>query len=195
MIIVTSKEDIKPGMYCVATESNFNKLKKLGFQLGYNNFENYLNNPTFRNSDIFTFKYSPIADWEPIVSATSLGLFEFQFQEETGKFNIQQFGFEEPMNFKAQIFTRYMNFGYIEFIGSVNGNVPAKWDINGICLNLSSEFNLYKEYKQRIYTKPNSPGFYPKQKFKISWTEAMSKGLEQSGWKLATNEEIDGLKN
>lgn len=52
-----------------------------------------------------------------------------------------------------------------------------------------------KNINKKIYTKLNSPGFNPKQKFKVSWTEKMSKGLEESGWKLATNEEIEGFKN
>lgn len=49
-------------------------------------------------------------------------------------------------------------------------------------------------YKQRIYTKPNASGFYPKQKFTISSTEKMSISFEEQGWKLATNDEIENFK-
>ena len=206
-VIVKLKEDINSSMYCKITETNFNELKKLGFNLPYNNFENYLNNPTFKNSDIFTFSPPEDAYWDPIDTAISNNLIEFAFKE---KFSVETVGFMEPENFKAQIFTQYRTATSTEYIGVVNGNIPAKWDANGQCLNPSSGYNLHKEYKQclnpssgynlhkeykqRIYTKKNSPDFYPRQKFKISWTEAMSKGLEQSGWILATNDEIEQFK-
>ena len=198
MIIVKSKEDIKPGMYCKLTKENYEKVKELGFKVAYDTFDGFLNNRTYQPTDIFTFGgcYN-IASWEDIRHAYRYldNDDEFQFQEEISDFSVQQLGFLEPESFKAQIFTRFMTKTACEYIGAVNGNIPAKWDSTGICLNPSQGYNLYKEYNQRIYTKPNSPGFYPKQKFKISWTEAMSKSLEQAGWILATDEEIDGLKN
>ena len=194
MIIVKSKEDIKPGMYCKLTKENYEKVKELGFEVAYNTFEGFLKNPTYKQTDVFSF-YIPnvgYASWESVRYDTDN---EFQFQEEIYQFSVQNCGFIEPEAFKAQIFTRFMTRTDCEYIGVVNGNIPAKWDSSGICFYPSKGYNLYKEYKQRIYTKPNSSGFHPKQKFKISWTEAMSKSLEASGWILATNEEIDGFKS
>ena len=194
MIIVKSKEDIKPGMYCKLTEENYEKVKELGFEVAYNTFERFLKNPTYKPTDVFSFYITNVgfASWESARYDTNN---EFQFQEEISQFDVRNAGFIEPEAFKAQIFIRYMTKTHCEYIGAVNGNIPAKWDPNGVCLNPSKGYNLLKEYKQRIYTKLNSPEFFPKQKFKISWTEAMSKSLEQSGWVLATNEEIEGFKS
>lgn len=102
--------------------------------------------------------------------------------------------FLEPETFKVEILKIFGGVGFVEYIGTINECIPAKWNAEGVCLIPSEKYNLYKEYRQRIYTKPNSPGFYPKQKFKISWTEKMSIILENRGWKLATNEQIEGFK-
>lgn len=108
---------------------------------------------------------------------------------------ISRLEFLEPETFKAEIFKIFGGIDFVEYIGVVNDNIPAKWLADGTCVNPGKGYTLYKEYKQRIYTKLNSLGFNPKQKFKVSWTEKMSIGLEQSGWRLATNNEIQGFKN
>lgn len=196
-VIVKSKEDIKPGMYCKAIEYNFNELKKLGFKLPYDEFSKLISSRFYQHSDVLCYEEYGIV-WKDrysvIDACEGIHYVEFTFQEEFPQFSVENVGFMEPESFKAQIFTQYRTATSTEYIGAVNGNIPAKWDANGQCLNPSSGYNLYKEYKQRIYTKKNSPDFYPRQKFKISWTEAMSTGLEQSGWILATNDEIEQFK-
>ena len=111
------------------------------------------------------------------------------------KGNIESLGFLTPETFIAQIFSIYQLTNTTEYIGVVNKNIPAKWLADGTCVNPGKGYSLYKEYKQRIYTKLNSFGFNPKQKFKVSWTEKMSIGLEQSGWRLVTNNEIENFKD
>ena len=110
------------------------------------------------------------------------------------EFLVKELGFCNPKSFNIEILKIIGGRNDIEYIGTVNNNVPAKWNAEGICLNLSSEYNLYKEYKQRIYTKLNAKEFYPLQKFIVSSTEKMSTTLENQGWRLATNDEIEEFK-
>lgn len=108
--------------------------------------------------------------------------------------NLESLGFLTPETFIARVFLIHHSANSAEYIGCINNNTPAKWSFDGTCIFPGNTYSLFKEYKQRIYIKENSPGFNPKQKFKISWTEKMSKQLEESGWRLATNDEIDGFK-
>lgn len=49
----------------------------------------------------------------------------------------------------------------------------------------SEWLEIIKEEKeiQWLMFKPNNSNFPPKIKYKVAWTEAMKKGLEDSGWK------------
>lgn len=95
-------------------------------------FDRFLENRTYKSTDVFVFNgCSNIASWEDIHNASRYldTDDEFQFQEEIFQFSVQNFGFLEPESFKAQIFTRFMTKTDCEFIGSVNGNIPAKWNL------------------------------------------------------------------
>lgn len=190
MKIIKTKEDIQGYMWCRATEENFNALEKLGFKSHHEAYEDIANDYEFDDSDIFQLSNFNI-EWRSYEKRAGN---EVSFNLEDVSI-LESLGFQEPETFKVEILKVYKSAAITEYIGVVNDNIPAKWNSDGICTNLSSEFNLYREYKQRIYTKDNSSGFFPKQQFKISWTEKMSLGLEQGGWKLATNEEINNFKN
>jgi hypothetical protein len=111
--------------------------------------------------------------------------------------------FEKPTDFKVELLKAYSK----HIIGQVvthKGRIyPCAWSFNGkqydsspidiFCQNMFP-LKPIKEYQQRIYTKQNVEGFKPTQKFKISWTKDMSRTLEDGGWILATNEEIEALK-
>jgi hypothetical protein len=191
MKVVKTKEDIKGPMWCKATEENFNYLQKIGISCWHNNYKSLCNEPNYLDSDVFCFTDGSKNDYAVWSYYEDRKGEEFMFEESA----INNFGFLIPETFEAEIFKVYVSKDTTEYIGVVNKNIPAKWLADGTCVNPSSGYTLYKEYKQRIYTKPNSPGLYPKQKFKISWTNNMSIGLEQSGWRLATNDEIEGFKN
>lgn len=190
MKIVRNKNDIQGDMWCRATEENYNVLQKLGFKSRHEEYEEIVNDKDFDNSDIFQLSDSEYVEWRSYGKRVGEEV-SFNLEDVRGLVSL---GFQEPETFQVEILKIYKSDEITEYIGTVNNNVPAKWNSEGICLNLSSEYNLYKEYKQRIYTKKNTPGFYPKRKFKISWTEKMSLGLEQSGWKLTTTEEIEFFK-
>ena len=206
MKIVRTKEDISKNIWCKATEENFNALKKLGLCSYHSDWENISNEHNFLDTDILSIREE--VNWFAWYDYVDrLGNEEFvldiSLKEECNIFeeslihkdNLEALGFLTPETFNARIFSIYKSDKTTEYIGVVNKNIPAKWLADGTCVNPSKGYTLYKEYKQKIYTKLNSPGFSPKQKFKVSWTEKMSISLEQSGWKLATNEEIDGFKN
>ena len=54
MKIIKSREDIVDGMWCLATEGNFNTLLELGFASSYHATWNSLSDDTdFANTDIF----------------------------------------------------------------------------------------------------------------------------------------------
>lgn len=191
MKIVKRIEDIQGDMWCRATEVNFNSLIKLGFR-SHTEWIYILTDHEFHESDIFVLQDDArYIKWCSCLAVTGE---EISFDLNTSNSSLLELGFMEPETFKVEILKIYNDSKETEYIGTVNNSVPAKWNSEGICLNLSSEYNLYKEYKQKIYTKPNSIGFYPKQKFIISSTEKMSISLEKQGWRLATNEEIEGLK-
>lgn len=188
MKIIRTKEDIQGDMWCRATEENFNALCNLGM-IGIS-WDSIVSRSDFMNSDIFFLLENGKYIWQSDEYKSGI---EVQLESKEDSL-VKRFGFIEPETFKFEILKVYNNSKETEYIGTVNNNVPAKWNSEGICLNLSSEYNLYKEYKQRIYTKPNSIGFYPKQKFIISSTEKMSTSLEKQGWVLATNDEIENFK-
>lgn len=190
MKIIKSKEDIVGYMWCRATEENFNALKKLGFKSHHEEYEDITNDYEFNDSDIFQLSNFNI-EWRSYGRRAGE---EVWFNLETSS-RLNPLGFQEPETFKVEILKVYKSDEITEYIGVVNENIPAKWNSDGVCLNPSKEYSLFREYKQRIYTKDNILGYNPKQKFKISWTEQMSLGLETSGWRLATNEEIENFKN
>ena len=205
MKIVKTKEDITKNTWCRATEENFNALKKFGLDSYHSDWEYISDEHNFLDTDIlfigadvsyFSWYYYSDKLGEEFILDISL---KEEFEEEsdeslTYRGNLESLGFLTPETFNAQIFSIYQSTNTTEYIGVVNKNIPAKWLADGTCVSPSKGYTLYKEYKQRIYTKLNSSGFNPKEKFKVSWTEKMSIGLEQSGWRLATNEEIEGFK-
>lgn len=186
---------LESGMYCDATGENYYKLRELGFTFP-RRYENMSSSSNFLSTDIFIFdSVDKDIRWAR-ANATKTGVINFDELQKT-KTNIHtalDIGFIEPVGFNVQIFSVFKTNTGDEYIGAVNGNIPAKWDSEGVCLNPGKGYSLFREYKQRIYTKDNILGYNPKQKFKISWSEKMSLGLETSGWRLATNEEIDSLK-
>ena len=207
MKIVKTKEDITSKIWCRATEENFNALKKFGLDSYHSDWEYISDEHNFLDTDIlFIGADVSYFSWYDDYSA-KLGeefVFNISSKEEseeesdeslTYRGNLESLGFLTPETFNVQIFSIYKSANVTEYIGVVNKNIPAKWDIDGVCLNPGKGYSLYKEYKQKIYTKLNSSGFNPKQKFKVSWTEKMSIGLEQSGWRLVTNEEIENFKD
>jgi hypothetical protein len=202
MKIVKTKEDISSKIWCRATEENFNALKKFGLAGYHSDWESISNEHNFLDTDIL-FIGANVSYFSWYDYSDKLGeefVFNISSKEEseeslTYRGNLESLGFIEPETFNAQIFSIYKSANVTEYIGVINKIIPAKWLEDGTCVNPSKGYTLYKEYKQKIYTKLNAPGFNPKQKFKISWSEKMSLGLEQSGWRLATNDEIQGFKN
>lgn len=190
MKIVRTKEDIIGDMYCSATKENYEKLIELGYErLKY--ADKFYEMSNYISTDIIQFiSESVYMHWyaERYKKGT-----EFKFDESDNKFSVSQVGFVEPTSFDAKIFSCYKSQTTTEYIGVVNKNIPAKWDFNGNCLNPTSGFDLYKEYKQVLYTKENAHGFLPKQKFKVSCTARMSKSFEEGGWRKATNKEIQSF--
>lgn len=193
MKIVKSREDIVDGMWCLATEGNFNALLELGFASRYHDTRNSLStDKRFANTDIFKIDTSAcIFGWHSGWIDDRGEEISFDIKEQSS--SLSRLGFIEPETFKVEIL-KIVNSKETEYIGVVNENIPAKWNSDGVCLNPGKGYSLFREYKQRIYTKDNILGCNPKQKFKISWTEKMSLGLETSGWRLATNEEIESFK-
>lgn len=199
MKIIKTKEDLLNGdFWCYATRENYNALQKLGItKFCYGSFQEYLDNCIFDTTDVFQFLHDATAfeaKWYNRGDRRGEE-FGFDFNSDIQKSSsIEDYGFQEPSEFTVEILKVFKSDESTEYIGVINDNIPAKWNAEGKCLNPSAAYNLYREYKQRIYTKQNTTGFSPKQKFKVSWTEKMSLQLEQSGWKLATNEEIEGFK-
>lgn len=158
---------------------------------GHEEYEDIAGDFEFDDSDIFQLSDAEYIEWRSYGRRAGE---EVSFNLEKSS-RLESLGFQEPETFKVEILKVYNSDEITEYIGVVNDNIPAKWNSEGVCINPGSGYSLFREYKQRIYTKDNSSGFFPKQKFKISWTEKMSLGLEQGGWKLATNEEIESFKN
>lgn len=197
MKIVRKIEDINEDCWCRLTEENFNNLQKLGIKMCYDTFNEYTSKNNYKKSDIFYFpKGILFANWFTGVSAKGT---EIKFELEDPKNSLEQYGFRNTSNVDIEILKVYEINGQKEYIGIVIFKgciVPMKWDYKGKSLILSCNFHLEPiEYKQRLYTKLNTEGFSPKQKFKVSWTRDMSAGLESTGWRLANNEEIENFKN
>ena len=196
MKIVKTKEDITKNSWCRATEENFNALKKLGLRNSHSDWESMSNKYNFLDTDILFIGEDNYFSWYDYSDKSGEEfVLDILLKEEYQSSLLSRLGFIEPETFKAEIFKIFGAIDFVEYIGVVNDNIPAKWLADGTCVNPGKGYTLYKEYKQRIYTKLNSLDFKPKQKFKVSWTEKMSNGLEQSGWRLATNDEIQGFKN
>lgn len=199
MKIIKTAEDLLNGdFWCYATRENYDALQELGItKFCYESFEEYIDSPIKQYNDVFNLLSDESLEevhWYDYEHRRG-EKFGFDFNTDIQKSsNLEDYGFQEPDSFTVEILKVFKSDESTEYIGVINDNIPAKWNSEGECLYPSSVYNLYREYKQRIYTKQNTPGFFPKQKFKISWTEKMSLGLEQSGWKLATNEEIDLFK-
>lgn len=192
MKVIKSKEDLHGGLFwCRTTKENYNALKKLGFKYLSKEYEEIANDKDFDDSDIFQLSNSEYISWCSYGGRVGKEV-SFNLEDVLG---LASLGFREPETFQVEILKVYKSDEITEYIGVVNNNIPAKWNSDGVCINPGDKYNLYREYKQRIYTKENALGFFPKQKFKISWTEKMSLGLEQGGWKLATNEEIESFKS
>lgn len=202
MKIVRKIEDINENCWCRLTEENFNNLKKLGFELYFETFEEYTKNPAFDEEDIFyTNPQHKLVYWDYSKKAVNIPEIKFELEEEKSepKNSLEQYGFKNPNGYDVEILKVYETNGQKEYVGVIvfKGDIiPMKWDYEGKSLADNWNFNLEPiEYKQRIYTKPNNDGFLPKQKFKVSWTRDMSSALESTGWRLATNEEIENFKN
>ncbi len=196
MKIIKYREDIVDGMWCRATEENFNALKNLGFDSWFHTWNEHTIEANFSETDVFLVNNKTnYIRWlgYNVVESRDEFTFNQESQEPQGSLFIGT-EFLEPETFKVEILKIFGGVGFVEYIGTINECTPAKWNSEGICLIHSEKYNLYKAYKQKIYTKPNSHGFYPKQKFTISSTEKMSTSLEKQGWKLATNEQIESFK-
>lgn len=201
MKIIRKIEDINEDCWCRLTKENFNATKKLGFGLYFETFEEYAENSAFDEDDILNIclKVNE-AIWDDWTKAKGLEIkFGLETEENSEpKNSLEQFGFKNPKGYNVEILKVYENRGKKEYVGSIffeDDIIPNKWDSEGKAL-LGLDFNLESiEYKQRLYTKPNNEGFLPKQKFKVSWTRDMSSALESTGWRLATNEEIENFKN
>lgn len=197
MKVVTRLEDINTELlWCFATKENFEFLKSIGIKFHYKVFEEISNQEDFDNLDVFRFAKSEYTPYYTGYWCSRNHKQGVQFICEPDKTSelIKNLGFIKPDNFNIEIFKILGTGKNTEYIGIVNNNIPAKWDFNGVCVNPSKSYSLYREYKQRIYTKPNTAEFYPRQKFIISSTEKMSTSFEKQGWRLATNEEIEEFK-
>ena len=199
MKLIRKIEDINEDCWCRLTEENLNNLKKLGFQTAFETFEEYAENSAFNGIDILNIclKVNE-AIWDDYSNAKGPEIkFELEEEKSEPKNSLEQYGFKNPNSYDVEILKVYENKGKKEYVGSIffeDDIIPMKWDSEGKAL-LVLDFNLEPiEYKQRLYTKPNNEGFLPKQKFKVSWTRDMSDSLESTGWRLATNEEIEGFK-
>ncbi len=202
MKIVRKIEDINENCWCRLTEENFSNLKKLGFKLNFETFEEYTKNSAFEEEDIFYIdSQCKLVFWDFSKKAVNIPEIKFKLEEEKSesKNSLEQYGFKNPNGYDVEILKVYENNGQKEYVGVIilKDNIfPMKWDYEGKSLTNDWNFNLEPiEYKQRLYTKPNNEGFLPKQKFKVSWTRDMSSSLESTGWRLATNEEIENFKN
>lgn len=205
MKIIRKIEDINEKSWCRLTKENFNNLKKLGIKTLYDSFEEYAEDTAFEEDDVLNISHEANeAIWIGCAYAEGLEIkFELEEEKSEPKNSLEQFGFKNPNSYDVEILKVYENKGKKEYVGSIilkNSNIfeddiiPMKWNSEGKAL-LGLDFNLEPiEYKQRIYTKPNNEGFLPKQKFKVSWTRDMSDSLESTGWRLATNEEIERFK-
>lgn len=195
-IIKTAEDLLHRDFWCYATRENYDALQKLGItEFCYESFDVYIEHLDYVANDVFNLLAKDGLEEVHWYSYMNRVGEEFSFDVNVKSLaNTEDFEFQEPVGFTVEILKVYKSVETTEYIGVINDNIPAKWNVEGVCLYPSIAYNLYREYKQRIYTKLNTPGFFPKQKFKISWTEKMSQGLEQSGWKLATNEEIDVFK-
>ena len=205
MKLIRKIEDINEDCWCRLTEENLNNLKKLGFQTAFETFEEYAEDSAFNGIDILNIclKVNE-AIWDDYPNAKGPEIkFELEEEKSEPKNSLEQYGFKNPNSYDVEILKVYENKGKKEYVGSIilkNSNIfeddiiPMKWNSEGKAL-LGLDFNLEPiEYKQRLYTKPNNEGFLPKQKFKVSWTRDMSDSLESTGWRLATNEEIERFK-
>lgn len=199
MKIVKRIEDIQGDMWCYATRENYYALKTLGYKSSIIfSWSDIINHESYKSDDIFLFNTSGNFGWYELLYKQGIEV-SFDLKngaEKESSPNITDLflnKFVYPDNFNIEIFKILGTGKNIEYIGIVN-NIPAKWDFNGVCVNPSKSYSLYREYKQRIYTKPNTAEFHPKQKFIISSTEKMSSTLEKQGWRLATNDEIEEFK-
>jgi len=192
MKIVKTKDDIVGDMYCAATKENYEKLIKLGYDAWKCSNEYFYKLPRYELTDVIQLStnYNTMHWYDEIDKRGT----EFKFEDAQDDLSLHALGFLEPETFNVKIFSCYTSNDVKEYIGVVNGYLPAKWNSDGICLNPSKGYNLYREYKQVLYTKDNNPGFYPKQKFIVSRTELNSKHLEETGWRKATNAEIETFK-
>lgn len=190
MKIVKTKNDIDGDMYCVATKENYEKLIEFGYKRFDRFGDKFYNLKQYKKDDVIQILCGELYWYD---NEFKKGI-EFEFAQNQDlqnlDFSVSKLGFIEPTNFEANIFSIYQSKSTTEYIGCINRNIPAKWDCNGNCLNISPVYNLHKEYKQVLYTKENSPGCFPKQKFKVSCTECVSESLEKCGWRRATNDEI-----
>lgn len=194
---IKTKEDLKgESLWCYATRENYEALKTLGITgFYYETFDGYKMGDDYKSTDVFCFSTSSNVCW---CSYENREGDEITFDDSITNqklSNVESFGFQEPQTFSAQILKVYNSKEITEYIGCINNNTPAKWSFDGTCIFPGNTYSLFKEYKQRIYTKENSPRFSPKQKYKFSWTEKMSLQLEQSGWRRVTNEEIESFKD
>lgn len=197
MKIIKTLEDLMTyeNSWCYATRENYEALQKLGItNFTRDSFDSYEKDEAYNSNDVFNFDiYDNMVtvSWCSYKNREGVELsFDYNTKVKTS-LSIKDFGFQEPEGFTVELFKVCEN----GIIGVVNYNTPAMWNFDGTCVNPSSGYSLYKEYKQRIYTKKNSPGRNPKYKFKFSWTEKMSLQLEQSGWRRVTNEEIESFKD
>jgi len=201
MKIIRKIEDINEDCWCRLTEENFNAVKRLGIKMSYDTFNEYTSKCKYNKSDIFYIpKGIKYANWYLGASARGQEIkFELEEEKSEPKNSLEQYGFKNHNNdYDVEILKVYEINGQKEYVGVIkflDEIHPTSWDSEGKSLTDDWNFNLEPiEYKQRIYTKPNNEGFLPKQKFKVSWTRDMSSALESTGWRLATNEEIENFK-
>lgn len=120
--------------------------------------------------------------------------------------NFEQYGFKG--NFSGEILKECKN-GYLTtYVGyyydTIGRAIGATWDISGYC-GQSAFFNnnltpIVKEWYEEdywVFVKDRGENSYPnspQKKFKFAWTEGMCKNLRESGWRLASDEELELMK-
>ena len=198
--IIRKIEDINEECLSRLTEKNFNNLKKLGFKLTFETFERYAESSAFEEEDIFYVTQYKVVYWTYSEKEGIIPELKFELDEPKPepKNSLEQYGFKNSNGYDVEILKVYENNGQKEYVGVIvlNNNIfPMKWNYEGKSLTDDLDFNLEPiEYKQRLYIKHNTEGFKPEKKFKVSWTRDMSSSLESTGWRLATNEEIENFK-
>lgn len=191
--------DLPDNCFCDTNQQNFDRLVVLGFNfVGFrtgviNSFKQLSDRVTLRIDDVFQMNPNDRSFYlcgHNIAAGTKINFFKKESEEQSPPTI-----FIKPVGFNIEILKEIKTNNGLEYYGLVYDNdvtIIVTWNETGECCY--KKYSLHKEYKQTMFTKLNSEGFYPSRKFKFSWTADMSKHLEESGWRRATDEEIEGFK-